>query len=109
MLKHLRRLLEAHKEISSIVFNYCLSAPQLQITNMQKWDLTKAQRKQKSFKNIFSIANTAETSKCKPIDSFYTFFMLVLKRDFKDTLTCKYRQMFTAMLNENCNDLLFKS
>lgn len=75
---------------------------------MQKWDLTKAQRKQKSFKNIFSIANTAEASKCKPIDSFYTF-MLVLKRDFKDTLTCKYRQMFTAMLNENCNDLLFKS
>lgn len=37
------------------------------------------------------------------------FFMLVLKHDFKDTLTCKYRQMFTAMLNENWNDLLFKS
>lgn len=65
--------------------------------------LTFSKENRKVFKKIFSISNTAEASKCRPIDSFYTFFflMLVLKHDFKDTLTCKYRQMFTAMLNEN--------
>lgn len=64
--------------------------------------LTFSKENRKVFKKIFSISNTAEASKCKTIDSFYTFFfMLVLKHDFKDTLTCKYRQMFTAMLNEN--------
>lgn len=37
--------------------------------------LTFSKENRKVFKNIFSISNTAEASKCKPIDSFYTFFL----------------------------------